>query len=161
MFLLPLFLLIWGCSIINSTNQNKNSPNNSSIEKSNTTNNLFCDRTLKLLDWWTIISENEQEVVIKTNYKDTKEYDVYIKWKIWNNRDIILEEFKEWNSIANISCAPWVCYGVKIDESTMCPFYRTIYSKQPQPVDFPNNDWAWYPTINDYDTIANLIWEIL
>lgn len=146
---------------LNNKNTTTTTENNTIVKNNNSTNNLFCWKNIEILSQWELISENNNEVIIKTDKQDTAWYVVYVKWKPRWNQSLIQEEFQNNNIIANIDCAPWICYWIKINTTTMCWIDREIYSNQPRPSNFPNNDWPRYPTINSYDTIANQIWIML
>lgn len=127
--------------------------------------NLFCWKNFKALSWWSVIFEAQNEIFIKTNKKDTQWYDVYIKWiDRWNyhtTKSTFYENNINKDNIVRIDCAPWICYAIKINENNICSFDREIYTNQPKPKDFPDNDGAWYPNINWRDKIENEILDML
>lgn len=127
----------------------------------NNSTNLFCGKNIEILSQWQLISENSNEIIIKTDKQDTAWYDVYIKGKSRWNESLVQESFQNNNIIAQIDCAPWICYWVKINTTTMCWIDREIYSNQPRPSDFPNDDWARYPKINAYESISDQIGTML
>ncbi len=126
--------------------------------------NFYCQNKLKIPTSRTIFSETTNEIIIKTVATDTLWYDVYIRWNDFginaNNDPSVMLEFQGWNIVAQIDCAPWECYWVKINQNTMCSFNREIYTNQPRPVSMPS-DWFWAPTINSYTNINNNIYSML
>ncbi len=170
-----LVLFLWGCSIHNKTNslvnnwvfekesqhiEQENEISETMVEKDKKTNHLFCWKHIEIFDLWELISENNNNFIIKTDKQDSEGYDVYINSKVRWDELLISEEFLS-DIVSDIDCAPWICYWIKINNTTMCWIDIEIYSDQPKPNDFPDTDWARYPVINSYDIVANQVWVML